>query len=162
VVRTAQPITFSDFCQIVDMQFLTHIRRGTSISVCDFAPSSLPQDLTKALELLSITSESVCVCVGGGALHNQHHQCVGGGRVGGVEMGVGVCVGGGGGDPAAQPITFSDFCQIVDMQFLTHIRRGTSISVCDFAPSSLPQDLTKALELLSITSECVCVWGGGG
>lgn len=27
VVRTAQPITFSDFCQIVDMQFLTHIRR---------------------------------------------------------------------------------------------------------------------------------------
>lgn len=57
VQRTAQPITFSDFCQIVDMQFLTHIRRGTSISVCDFAPSSLPQDLNKALELLSVTSE---------------------------------------------------------------------------------------------------------
>lgn len=52
-----------------------------------------------------------------------------------------------------QPITFSDFCQVVDLQFLTHIRRGTSISVCDFAPSSVPQDLAKALELLSVTSE---------
>jgi hypothetical protein len=57
------------------------------------------------------------------------------------------------------------------MQFLTHIRRGTSISVCDFAPSSLPQDLSKALELLSVTSECLTagrevethltVWGSG-
>jgi hypothetical protein len=72
---------------------------------------------------------------------------------------------------SAQPITFSDFCQVVDMQFLTHIRRGTSISVCDFAPSSLPQDLSKALELLSVTSECLTagrevethltVWGSG-
>jgi hypothetical protein len=57
VVRTAQPITFSDFCQVADMQFLTHIRRGTSISVADFAPSSMPQDLSKALELLSVTSK---------------------------------------------------------------------------------------------------------
>lgn len=55
--RTAQPIAFSDFCQIVDMQFLTHIRRGTSISVMDFQPSSVPQDLNQALQLLAVTSE---------------------------------------------------------------------------------------------------------
>jgi hypothetical protein len=56
--RSAQPIAFSDFCQIVDMQFLTHIRRGTSISVMDFQPSSVPQDLNQALQLLAVTSES--------------------------------------------------------------------------------------------------------
>jgi hypothetical protein len=56
--RSEQPIAFSDFCQIVDMQFLTHIRRGTSISVMDFQPSSVPQDLNQALQLLAITSES--------------------------------------------------------------------------------------------------------
>jgi hypothetical protein len=55
--RSAQPIAFSDFCQIVDMQFLTHIRRGTSISVMDFQPSSVPQDLSQALNLLAVTSE---------------------------------------------------------------------------------------------------------
>lgn len=74
VVRTAQPITFSDFCQVVDMQFLTHIRRGTSISVCDFAPSCLPQDLSKALELLSVTSECallMTLLLGEGAWYGQ-------------------------------------------------------------------------------------------
>eukprot|EP00882_Tetradesmus_deserticola_P028207 GHRQ01031409.1.p2 GENE.GHRQ01031409.1~~GHRQ01031409.1.p2 ORF type:complete len:129 (-),score=30.29 GHRQ01031409.1:596-982(-) len=55
--RSAQLIAFSDFCQIVDMQFLTHIRRGTSISVMDFQPSSVPQDLSQALQLLAVTSE---------------------------------------------------------------------------------------------------------
>lgn len=65
--RTAQPIAFSDFCQIVDMQFLTHIRRGTSISVMDFQPSSVPQDLNQALQLLAVTSCEVAVFEG--AMH---------------------------------------------------------------------------------------------
>lgn len=59
-IRQAQPIAFTDFCQIVDMQFLTHIRRGTSISVMDFQPSTVPQDVAQALQLLSITGARCC------------------------------------------------------------------------------------------------------
>jgi hypothetical protein len=50
-----------------------------------------------------------------------------------------------------QPITFQDFLQIVDMQFLDHIRRGTSINMMDLAAGPVPQTLSEALELLAIT-----------
>eukprot|EP00775_Hariotina_reticulata_P001252 gene1252-1592_t len=66
-VRQAQPIAFTDFCQIVDMQFLTHIRRGTSISVMDFQPSTVPEELAGALQLLAVTSSEVAVLEG--AMH---------------------------------------------------------------------------------------------
>ncbi len=53
----------------------------------------------------------------------------------------------------APTIPFAEFCQLADMQFLTHIRRGTSISAVDLAPSAAPTDLPAALVLLTITSE---------
>jgi hypothetical protein len=49
--RAAQPITFQDFLQVVDMQFLDHIRRGTSINMMDLAPGPVPNDLAEALKV---------------------------------------------------------------------------------------------------------------
>jgi len=54
---------------------------------------------------------------------------------------------GGGSGRAAQPITFQDFLQVVDMQFLDHIRRGTSINMMDLAPGPVPNDLIEALRV---------------
>jgi hypothetical protein len=39
----------------------------------------------------------------------------------------------------------------VDLQFLDHIRRGTSINMMDLAPGPTPQNLEEALSLLSVT-----------
>jgi hypothetical protein len=61
---------------------------------------------------------------------------------------------GGGPTRAAQPITFQDFLQVVDMQFLDHIRRGTSINMMDLAPGPVPNDLAEALKVRG----CGC-WG---
>ncbi|GBF91718.1 hypothetical protein Rsub_04022 [Raphidocelis subcapitata] len=68
--RAAQPITFQDFLQVVDMQFLDHIRRGTSINMMDLAPGPVPNDLTEALKALILTAPEVSVLEG--ALNELH------------------------------------------------------------------------------------------
>ncbi|KAI8473292.1 MAG: hypothetical protein J3K34DRAFT_519130 [Monoraphidium minutum] len=68
--RSAQLITFQDFLQMVDMQFLDHIRRGTSINMMDLAPGPVPNDLAEGLKALSLTAPEVAVLEG--ALNELH------------------------------------------------------------------------------------------
>jgi hypothetical protein len=43
------------------------------------------------------------------------------------------------------PISFADFLQLIDMQFLDHIRRGTSINMVDLSAPPPPSTLEECL-----------------
>ena len=62
---------------------------------------------------------------------------------------------------AAPPITFQDFLGAVDLQFLDHMRRGTSISLADLADDPPPASLRDAYSLLTVTAPAVAALEGG-
>ena len=52
-------MTFQDFLKAVDVQFLDHMRRGTSISMADLASDPPPATLGDAYALLALTNPSI-------------------------------------------------------------------------------------------------------
>ena len=61
---------------------------------------------------------------------------------------------------AAPPITFQDFLGAVDLQFLDHMRRGTSISLADLADD--PPPLVSARRVLTPHRNCARSCGSRG
>ena len=60
------PITFQDFLREVDLQFLDHMRRGTSISLADLAgPAPPPANLRDAYVLMCVTAPEVAALEAG-------------------------------------------------------------------------------------------------
>lgn len=47
------------------------------------------------------------------------------------------------------------------MQFLDHIRRGTSINMMDLAPGPMPNDLAEGLKVREAGARC-CAHGAAG
>jgi hypothetical protein len=62
---------------------------------------------------------------------------------------------------AAPPITFQDFLGAVDLQFLDHMRRGTSISLADLGSDPPPTTLRDAYVLLGVTAPAVAALEAG-
>lgn len=54
--------------------------------------------------------------------------------------------------PPLPPISFQDFLQLVDMQFLDHVRRGTSINMADLAADPPPRSLAECLTLVALVA----------
>lgn len=52
--------------------------------------------------------------------------------------------------PAAVQMTFQDFLKEVDLQFLDHMRRGTSINFADLASDPPPSTLEVCVPLCSM------------
>jgi hypothetical protein len=55
------PITFQDFLKEVDLQFLDHMRRGTSINFADLASDPPPANVE--VWLLVLTKQPLCPTV---------------------------------------------------------------------------------------------------
>lgn len=58
------PISFADFLQLIDMQFLDHIRRGTSITMVDLSAPPPPSTLEEALIQVGVVRSTVGLCWG--------------------------------------------------------------------------------------------------
>eukprot|EP00884_Botryococcus_braunii_P009316 jgi/Botrbrau1/18386/Bobra.0681s0001.1 len=56
------------------------------------------------------------------------------------------------------PITFQDFLKEVDLQFLDHMRRGTSINFADLASDPPPANLEDSYRLLFVTAPAVAAY----
>ncbi|BDA49326.1 probable kinetochore protein spc7 at C-terminar half [Coccomyxa sp. Obi] len=57
--------------------------------------------------------------------------------------------------PVAVQMTFQDFLKDVDLQFLDHMRRGTSINFADLASDPPPATLQESYRLLFLTAPAV-------
>ena len=53
--------------------------------------------------------------------------------------------------PTVFPLTFQDFLDATEVQFLDHLRRGTSIGLGDLQPSAPPVTMQERLHLLQLT-----------
>lgn len=58
-VQKAVAITFHDFLQLVDLQFLDHMRRATSINVMDLATDPMPRTLSESYHLVGLPAVEV-------------------------------------------------------------------------------------------------------
>lgn len=62
--------------------------------------------------------------------------------------------------PSPPPISFPYFLQLVDVQFLDHVRRGTSINMVDLAADPPPRTLAECLQLTALAAPEVGAFEG--